>query len=191
MEAQRCVSTSNLTTTSPLHSMRLSSIQWLLCAASSAATAATAATAAAKVLVFDSNQSSPPGQAPPQQTVDPDTARLIFAQRLGLGQYHSIAGADEESIRHINAFSSQQQPLFAHEKHTEPISRFLVMVEGVDYDAEDEIKSKTAHHTQATAHHTDDRHSDDWQRLSIVLHRTRTTSCRRPRVVQDLHCGGP
>ena len=120
--------------------MRLSSIQWLLCAASSTVTAATAATA--KVLVFDSDVSSPPRSAAEEQTVSPDTARLILAQRIELAQYHSVASADEESIRQINAFSSPQQPLFGFEKHAEPISRLLVMVEGIDYDAEDEIRSK-------------------------------------------------
>lgn len=130
------------------HSMRLSSIQWLLCAASSTATAASAA--AAKVLVLDSDvtASSPPAS---QETTDPDTARLILAQRLGLGQYHSVAGSDEESIRQINAFGVQQRALFGADRHAEPVSKLLVMIEGVDYDAEKEIRSMgwTRHRTCA------------------------------------------
>jgi hypothetical protein len=110
----------------------------MLCAASSTATAATPS--AAKVLVFDSNVSSPPA-ASSQDSVDPDTARLILAQRIELGQYHSVSSVDEESIRHINAFSSPQQPLFGYEQHAEPVSRLLVMVEGVDYDSEEGIRS--------------------------------------------------
>jgi hypothetical protein len=126
--------------------MRLSSIQWLLCAASSTVTAATAATA--KVLVFDSDVSSPPrsAAAASDETVDPDTARLILAQRIELGRHHSIGSADEESIRQINAFSSPQQPLFGYEKHVEPVSRLLVIVEGVDYDTDEDIRSMRQPH---------------------------------------------
>jgi len=119
------------------HSMRLSSIQWLLCTASSTVNAASAA----KVLYLDSNpdaSTSPPAR---DQIVSPDTARLILAQRLGVGQYHSVAGADEEAIQQINAFGSQQQALFGQDKHKDQVSRLLVMVEGVDYDAEKEIQT--------------------------------------------------
>lgn len=57
---------------------------------------------------------------------------MILAQRLGLGQFHTISQADDESIRQVNAFSSQQQALFGHERHAEPFSRVMIVVEGMD-----------------------------------------------------------
>jgi hypothetical protein len=107
--------------------MRLTSLQWLLCAASSSVTAAPAA---AKVFVYDSDVASQASPSP--ETVDAATARLILAQRLGLGQFHIVSGADDESIRQINTFSAQRQPLFGHERHAEPTSRVLIVVEGIE-----------------------------------------------------------
>jgi hypothetical protein len=113
--------------------MRLSSISWLLCTAASAVTA--------RVVVFDTSSPSRPAS---EEIVNPGTASLILAQRIGLGEYHSIASADEEAIRHINAFSSSQQhSLFGHDRHAAPVHKLLVMVAGVDYDTEAEIRSMT------------------------------------------------
>lgn len=106
--------------------MRLSSLQVLLCAASSSVSAASAA---AKVFLYDHDASSRP--APSQETVDAATARLILAQRLDLAQFHTIASADEEAIRQINSFGAEQQTLFGHDRHTEHTSRVLIVVEGV------------------------------------------------------------
>jgi hypothetical protein len=116
--------------------MRLSSLPWLLCAASSIVTAASSA---AKVFVYDSEAPSQASTSP--ETVDPATARLILAQRLGLGQYHTISNVNEESIRQINAFSPQQQALFRHERHTEPISRLLIVVEGLEESSGKALRS--------------------------------------------------
>lgn len=113
--------------------MRLTSIQWLLCAASTAANAA-------KVVVLDTTSS--PHASSIEETVEPDTARLILAQRIGLAEYHSVSNADEDAIRQINAFTSRsgQQAMFGADRFEEPIYRLLVTVFGADYD-DLEIKS--------------------------------------------------
>ncbi|KAF2187712.1 hypothetical protein K469DRAFT_685593 [Zopfia rhizophila CBS 207.26] len=44
--------------------------------------------------------------------MSPATARLIFAQRLGLSQFHSIKDANDEVIEQINAYGGRQRKLF-------------------------------------------------------------------------------
>ena len=113
----------------PYTTMKLSTAHWMLCAAF-AATAA--ASSAAKVMLFT------PGMQPRTESsddiIDPNTARLILAQRLGLGHHHSISDADEVAIRQINQWSAEQQPLFGQEKHAREVSRLLIVVEGMNME---------------------------------------------------------
>ncbi|OJD35117.1 uncharacterized protein BKCO1_1900016 [Diplodia corticola] len=62
-------------------------------------------------------------------TLSPDTARLVFAQRLGLSQYHSLKHADDDTIQHINDFGSPRHQLLDDDE-LEP-KQFMVVVEGV------------------------------------------------------------
>ena len=64
-------------------------------------------------------------------SISPNTARLLFAQRLGLSQYHSLEGADESTLHILNAYGGKQQQLFTHEEHTRSNDRFLLIVEGI------------------------------------------------------------
>jgi hypothetical protein len=96
----------------------------LLCAVSS--TIAAAATAG-QVFLYDGKATVRPTTL---ATIDAETARLILAQRLDLSQFHTISGADEEAIRHVNAFGGQTQQLFTN-AHDESRSRVMIVVEGV------------------------------------------------------------
>ena len=63
--------------------------------------------------------------------ISPNTARLLFAQRLGLSQYHSLEGADEATLDILNTYGGRQQQLFRHEEPTSGIGRLLLIVDGV------------------------------------------------------------
>lgn len=61
------------------------------------------------------------------------TARLLFAQRLGLSQYHSLDGADEATVELLNGFESSREQIFLdEEKHTEKVLAFIENVEHPD-----------------------------------------------------------
>lgn len=64
-----------------------------------------------------------------REAVSPSTARLIFAQRLGLSDFHSLEGADEDALASLNAYGARQRRLFADEE-SRP-SRAVVLVEDV------------------------------------------------------------
>jgi hypothetical protein len=54
---------------------------------------------------WPSTSSNPP-------TLSPEGARLVFAQRLGVSQYHGIGDASEGTLSHINTFSGRQESIF-------------------------------------------------------------------------------
>lgn len=71
------------------------------------------------------------GQQPSSiPTVDPETARLILAQKLGLAQFHSLSGASRESLDQINEVAGDPANPFL-----EPISLpefpALIIIDGV------------------------------------------------------------
>lgn len=103
-------------------------ISSLLCAAS--ATVA-AASAVGQVFVYDHDGPSLPHTSNPE-IINAQTARLIFAQRLGLSQFHTLSTTDDEALRRINDFGGWQRPLFAPEKPAEGPSKVMIVVEGVD-----------------------------------------------------------
>lgn len=67
-------------------------------------------------------------------SVGPETARLILAQRLGLSRYHSIAHADPETIRHINAFGGRQRKLLGGDDADQSKAHLLMWIENVEQD---------------------------------------------------------
>ncbi|KAH7087069.1 hypothetical protein FB567DRAFT_629106 [Paraphoma chrysanthemicola] len=67
-------------------------------------------------------------------SVTPETARLIIAQRLGLSRYHSIQHADEEAIRHINAYGGKQQKLFGAQDSSRSRAHLLMWIEDADQE---------------------------------------------------------
>ena len=64
-------------------------------------------------------------------SISPHTARLLFAQRLSMSQYHSLAGADESTLNVLNTYGGKQQQIFAHEERTRTIDKLLLIVDGV------------------------------------------------------------
>ena len=61
------------------------------------------------------------------------TARLLFAQRLGLSQYHNLDVADEATIEFLNGFEGSREQIFVdEEKRTEKILAFIENVEHPD-----------------------------------------------------------
>ena len=66
---------------------------------------------------------------------DTETARLIFAQRLGISQFHSIDNPNDEVIQQLNAYGAKQHKLFGVETEEgveRTKSRVLVWIEGVE-----------------------------------------------------------
>jgi hypothetical protein len=68
----------------------------------------------------------------PSSSVDPETARLILAQRLGLSQFHSINNPSESIVEQINAFGGRQRKLFGEEDPKRTQAQLLVWVDGVE-----------------------------------------------------------
>ena len=88
-----------------------------------------ACTVAAEAFVYTSDVPLSSNAETP--SISPNTARLLFAQRLGLSQYHSLEGADESTLDILNTYGGKQQQLFTHEEHTRSNDRLLLIVEGV------------------------------------------------------------
>lgn len=91
------------------------------------------------VFTFDASKTH---AAPASSPVDPETARLILAQRLGLSRFHSIKDADAEVIKTINAYGGRRQKLFGEEADTSR-AQLLVWLEGAE---EGLVTSRHRHH---------------------------------------------
>src|SRR6266480_6542825 len=65
-------------------------------------------------------------------TIDPPTARLIFAQRLGLSPFYDIGHVDEDAIRRINAFGGCHEQLLGRDAGSSTPSRVFIVVDGVE-----------------------------------------------------------
>ena len=76
------------------------------------------------------------GALPPQAhlespSISPHTARLLFAQRLGLSQYHSLQGADQLTLDILNTYGGEQKPIFDRDETFQGTKKLLLVVEGV------------------------------------------------------------
>jgi hypothetical protein len=69
-------------------------------------------------------------------TLSPDEARLVFAQRLGVSQYHSLDHASEDTLSYINQFGGQQKQLFAESGHDQAAELVLLLEGGSDKNSE-------------------------------------------------------
>jgi hypothetical protein len=70
---------------------------------------AASAVSDASVYLFE-GQAWPSTSNPPN--LSPDEARLVFAQRLGVSQYHGIGEVSERTLSHINTFGGRQESIF-------------------------------------------------------------------------------
>ena len=105
--------------------MKLSA-RLLLPALVGAATAA--AIAEGNVYIFQSDE-RPSISNPP--TLSPEEARLVFAQRLGVSQYHGIGDASDSTLSHISTFSGRQESIF-QDSGRDKAAELVLLVQGVN-----------------------------------------------------------
>ena len=101
--------------------MRLHNALWWACIA----TRVCAAPAEAQIYI---KSTSPINGKPP--SVSPNDARLLFAQRLALSQYHSLLDAEESTIDILNTYGEWPEPK-PQRYGGSGLSRTLIIVEGV------------------------------------------------------------
>ena len=104
-----------------------------------ASAAFVASTVAGEALVYTSESWSRQTPADPP-SISPSTARLLFAQRLGLSQYHSLQATDESTLEILNVYGGNQQQIFTQERSLDA-EKLLLIVEGVDEGSSDYQKS--------------------------------------------------
>lgn len=66
------------------------------------------------------------------RTISPSDARLVFARRLGLSDFHSLRNANEATIEALNVLGGRPQPLFSGESQTETSGKAIIVVEGAE-----------------------------------------------------------
>lgn len=84
----------------------------------------------AYVYTFDGSSKHQPPSEPP--LVSTTAARLLFAQRLGLSQYHTIDRADENTIDLINRFGGTHDQIFNDSNERTADQKVLIFVENVE-----------------------------------------------------------
>jgi hypothetical protein len=89
--------------------------------------AASAASEAANVYLFSADSS--PSSNPP--TLTPEQARLVFAQRLGVSQYHGLGDASDGTLSYINQFGGRREESFFGEPTQDQAAELVLIVEGV------------------------------------------------------------
>jgi len=109
--------------------MRISTPSWLLCAV---LPAIATASSQGRVYLYDDAETASQLRTAEFVTVDPATVRLILAQRLDLSHFHTVADANDEAIRHVNAYGGQSQHLFGLDSHEESKSRVMIVVDHVE-----------------------------------------------------------
>jgi len=85
----------------------------------------------AAVYLYDSatSRSSAPSR------VSPETARLIFAQRLGISRFHSLKSLDKERVSQFEQYGGKPQQLLGLDDERDILRRPMVVVEGVSDNA--------------------------------------------------------
>jgi len=89
--------------------------------------AASAASEAANVYLFSADSSS--SSNPP--TLTPEQARLVFAQRLGVSQYHGLGDASDSTLSYINQFGGRRDDSLFGESTQTQAAELVLVVEGV------------------------------------------------------------
>jgi hypothetical protein len=89
--------------------------------------AASAASEAANVYLFSADSS--PSSNPP--TLTPEQARLVFAQRLGVSQYHGLGDASDSTLSYINQFGGRREDSLFGEPTLDQAAELVLVVEGV------------------------------------------------------------
>ena len=79
------------------------------------------------VYIFQGQESPSSSSNPPALT--PEEARLVFAQRLGISQYHGIGDASEKTLSSINTFSGRQESIF-QDSGRDKAAELVLLVQG-------------------------------------------------------------
>lgn len=66
-------------------------------------------------------------------SISPVTARLLFAQRLGLSQFHSLDDADEGVLKVLNEYGLAQDPALLDDAYGANSQKLLIFVENVEH----------------------------------------------------------
>ncbi|KAF2836337.1 hypothetical protein M501DRAFT_997096 [Patellaria atrata CBS 101060] len=98
-----------------------------------------AASSSSKAIVYLPDQVTS-SRRPEGEELSAETARLVFAQRLGLSRYHSLKGQDGRVIQQISDFSARPQQLFGEGSFNPEEPKVIVIVEDVE-NAEDILPS--------------------------------------------------
>lgn len=118
--------TSQLSSLAHRNSFAVMKVHWqttaLLLAASAAARDATVHILGAP----SSKDTTPPS------VLDASSARLVFAQLLGLSEFHNLGDVSSDTLQGLNAFSAGPQALFGQESAINQ-QRSFVIVEGYDH----------------------------------------------------------
>ena len=80
-------------------------------------------------IYFLNTRSSAP-QKSRTQSVSPQAARLLLAQKLGVAQFHDLADIDASTVSLLNAHGSYDETLFGAEVGQDR-SKHLYIIEGV------------------------------------------------------------
>ncbi|KAL8710894.1 MAG: hypothetical protein Q9225_007218 [Loekoesia sp. 1 TL-2023] len=75
--------------------------------------------------------SGSPSKVSPQ-ALSPSATRLLLARRLGLSQYHTLEGTDDSTLRVLNDFGGEQQPLLSTDEQWLDHQRNLIIIDGVE-----------------------------------------------------------
>ena len=104
--------------------------------------AASAASAPeAKVFLFQGQQ-WPSTSNPP--TLSPEEARLVFAQRLGVSQYHGIGDASDNALEHISTFGGNQNSIFQDSGRDKTAELVLFILGGSSKSIESIFSSRSS-----------------------------------------------
>jgi len=88
---------------------------------------ASAASESASVYILQGSSSPNPSNPP---TLTPEQARLVFAQRLGISQYHGLGDAKESTLSYINQFGGrQEESLFGDDASQDQAAELVLVVE--------------------------------------------------------------
>ncbi|KAI9695645.1 MAG: hypothetical protein M1820_008492 [Bogoriella megaspora] len=100
---------------------------------------ASTAHAPATVYIYDPDTPSQPNND--QILLPANAARLIFAQRMGLSDFHSLQDVDDRIIPHINQYAAPQKQLFSDKTSKRPQALIIVEQEDVPFEDPDSFLS--------------------------------------------------
>lgn len=89
----------------------------------------------ANVYIVQGQQRPKPSNPP---SLSPEETRLVLAQRLGVSHYHSLHGASESTLSHINNFGGHGHSLFQDTTQYEA-AELVIIVDGVSTAAADKL----------------------------------------------------